>query len=51
MSESDGLDEVVETMLRTGLTAAARIGEELAPGHVKSQRVKPQQPRTKRDAN
>lgn len=30
MSESDGLDEVVETMLRTGLTAAGRIGEELA---------------------
>jgi colicin import membrane protein len=38
MSESDGLDEVVETMLRTGLTAAARIGEELA--RAREQRVR-----------
>jgi hypothetical protein len=38
MSESDGLDEVVETMLRTGLTAAARIGEELARAREKSAR-------------
>ncbi|TPV48005.1 hypothetical protein FJ661_19780 [Pseudarthrobacter phenanthrenivorans] len=38
MSESDGLDEVVETMLRTGLTAAARIGEELARAREKSTR-------------
>lgn len=38
MSESDGLDEVVETMLRTGLTAAGRIGEELARAREKSAR-------------
>lgn len=38
MSESDGLDEVVETMLRTGLTAAGRIGEELA--RAREQRVR-----------
>jgi colicin import membrane protein len=38
MSESDGLDEIVETMLRTGLTAAARIGEELA--RAREQRVR-----------
>jgi colicin import membrane protein len=38
MSEPDGLDEVVETMLRTGLTAAARIGEELA--RAREQRVR-----------
>jgi colicin import membrane protein len=38
MSESDGLDEVVETMLRTGLTAAARIGEELARAREKGAR-------------
>lgn len=38
MSESDGLDEVVETMLRTGLTAAARIGEELARAREKAAR-------------
>jgi hypothetical protein len=38
MSESDGLDEVVETMLRTGLTAAARIGEELARARERSAR-------------
>lgn len=38
MSESDGLDEVVETVLRTGLTAAARIGEELARAGEKSAR-------------
>ena len=46
MSESDGLDEVVETKLRTGLTAAGRIGEEL-PGHEKGQRVKPLRVRTR----
>lgn len=39
MSESDGLDEVVETMLRTGLTAAARIGEALARGREQRVRV------------
>jgi hypothetical protein len=38
MSETDGLDEVVETMLRTGLTAAGRIGEELARAREKSAR-------------
>lgn len=38
MSESDGLDEVVETMLRTGLTAAGRIGEDLARAREKSAR-------------
>jgi hypothetical protein len=38
MNESDGLDEVVETMLRTGLTAAARIGEELARAREKTAR-------------
>lgn len=38
MSESDGLDEVVETMLRTGLTAAGRIGEELARAREKAAR-------------
>ncbi len=38
MSESDGLDEVVETMLRTGLTAAGRIGEELARARERSAR-------------
>ncbi|QOI66025.1 hypothetical protein IG195_22135 (plasmid) [Arthrobacter sp. TES] len=38
MSESDGLDEVVETMLRTGLTAAGRIGEELARAREKTAR-------------
>jgi hypothetical protein len=38
MSEADGLDEVVEAMLRTGLTAAARIGEELARAREKSAR-------------
>ncbi len=38
MSESDGLDEVVETLLRTGLTAAGRIGEELARAREKSAR-------------
>lgn len=30
MSESDGLDEAVEAMLRTGLMTAGRIGEQLA---------------------
>jgi hypothetical protein len=39
MSESDGLDEVVETMLRTGLTAAGRIGEELARAREQRLRV------------
>lgn len=39
MSELDGLDEAVETMLRTGLTAAARIGEELARGREQRLRV------------
>lgn len=38
MSESDGLDEVVEAMLRTGLTVAGRIGEELARAREKSAR-------------
>lgn len=38
MSESDGLDEVVETMLRTGLTAAGRVGEELARAREKAAR-------------
>jgi colicin import membrane protein len=38
MSESGGLDEAVETMLRTGLTVAARIGEELA--RAREQRVR-----------
>jgi hypothetical protein len=33
------------------LTTAARIGEELARAQEKNLRVKPQQPRTKRDAN
>lgn len=38
MSKSDGLDEVVETMLGTGLTAAGRIGEELARAREKAAR-------------
>lgn len=38
MRESDGLEEVVEAMLRTGLTAAGRIGEELARAREKSAR-------------
>ncbi|MBT2598003.1 hypothetical protein [Arthrobacter sp. ISL-72] len=39
MSESDGLDEVVEAMLRTGLTAAGRIGEELSRAREQRLRV------------
>jgi len=38
MSEADGIDEAVETALRTGLMVAARIGEQLARMREEEQR-------------
>lgn len=38
MSESDGIDEAIESMSRVGLTIAGRLGEQLARAHEQAQR-------------